>query len=162
MPFSKSTLYFACVVYSCISAGSASGFELPDGVSIGATFDDIQVIARSRNWELRQTSFNSNAWSIPEQKVTLYFCDQMLATVDKELNGNLRTFVETVWNLQLKWGEPHTETFVLVPGSQWETYGVQSTFKSAQGLSLTLQIYTRNDNETLWGRMADGSVCELQ
>ncbi|MEM9360326.1 MAG: hypothetical protein AAGB04_29450 [Pseudomonadota bacterium] len=160
MSFSKIVLFCTSVACGSISPTTASAFDLPDGISFGADFSDVQVVAQSRGWDLQQTSFNSNAWSIDEQGITFYFCDQMLTAVDKYLDGNLRTFVETVSSLRLKWGDPQTETFVLVPGSQLEAYGVQSVFEDGQGLSLTIQIYTRNNTETVWVRKSDGSVCE--
>jgi len=160
MSFSRVVLFCTSVACGSISSSFASAFDLPDGISFGATFSDVEVIAQSRGWELEQTSFSSNAWSIDEQRATFYFCDQKLTIVDKYLDGNLRTFVETVWGLRLKWGDPQTETFVLVPGSQLEAYGVQSVFESGQGLSLTIQIYMRNNTETVWARKSDDSVCE--
>ena len=138
----------------------ADGLELPSGVTFGMSFSDLQTTAEEQDWDLRQTTFNTNAWSSDAEDLTFYFCNQVLSSIDQYLNGGLRGFVETVWQLELKYGKASTETFVIAPRSDFETHGVQSVFELSQGTRISVLIQTRNDEVVVWSRKSNGEVCE--
>jgi hypothetical protein len=153
-------MFCTAIAAFCISPGSATALELPSGLVFGASFSEVQVTARSQGWDLQQTTHIPHAWSDESRGLTFYFCDQTLATVDQSLRGDLPTFVETVEELGPKWGDPQTEVFTLVPGSRLEAHVVQSHFELGQGRSVTVQIYTKDNVDTVWMRKTDSSVCE--
>ena len=138
----------------------SDGLELPGEVTFGTALSDLQTTAETQGWGLRQTTFSSNAWSSDTEGVTFYFCDQVLSSVDQYLDGGLRTFVETVWKLELEYGKAATKIFVLAPRSDLEMHGVGSVFEPSPGKSISVQLQTKNDTETVWTRKSDSNVCK--
>jgi len=160
MAFSNMSSFWISIAVAGISPSLVAALDLPGGVSFGATIPEVLEIAHSHGWDLKQTTFNSNTWSDDANGLTFYFCDQHLTSVDTYLDGNLRTYVETVWTQSHKWGEPKTEAYVISPGSELESYGVNSVFDLGQGKTLNVQIYTNDRGETVWTRKSDSSICE--
>ncbi len=149
-----------CFIVGVLSPAFSGALDLPGGLSFGTTLAEVRMAAQSNGWDLEQTSFSTDAWSIDALGLTLYFCDQSLTSVDQNRDGDLHAFVETVSELGLKYGEPSTEVFILSPHSKFERHGVQSVFEADQGVRISVQIYTKDNASTLWTRTSDSAVCE--
>lgn len=160
MSFSKAVSLCTFVIVGGFSPAFSKEFDLPGGLLFGATFSEVQVMAQSQGWDLEQATFSSDAWSVGTMGLTFYFCDQSLTSFDQSLDGDSRTFVETVLELRTKYGEPDTDVFILSPRSRFEKHGVQTAFETDKGVRLSVQISTKDNVQTVWTRASDSSVCE--
>lgn len=158
MRFSKAISYCTCFIVGGFSPAFSETIDLPDGLLFGATFSDVQVIAQSQGWELVQTTFNSNGWSVDTMGLTLYFCNHNLATVDEYLAGGFKEFIDTVWALTKEYGSPETNvTHIPLLGR-----AISSTFKTDGSLDITVQIVEGESEMKLWTRTTDTSICDAE
>lgn len=162
MSLSKTISLCACIVIGGYSSTSSETFDLPGGLLFGSTLSEVQLIAQAKGWDVEKSTAVPYGWTNKATGLTLYFCDQAINSVDQSLDGKLGSFVETVWKLELKYGEPDTSVFILSPSSSFESRGIQSVFNTAQGVKISVQVYTKDDKATLWKRTSDGSVCEQE
>lgn len=143
-----------------ISAAQCQATELPDGLAFGRHFSEVEAVVVTNGWELQKSIVSG--WNVPAANITLYFCNEHLASIDQREKGSLHLFVETVQALRLKHGKPETDVFVMAARDPLETHGIQSVFKSDDGLRISVQIYTRQDGQTLFTRTSKTAVCEPQ
>jgi hypothetical protein len=160
MSFHRALSFCTVFLVASISPTPSKALDLPSGLFFGANLSEVQSTAQSQGWELDQSTFSFNAWSVDTEGLTFNFCDQMLTSVDQILDGGLRAFIETVGIFTLKYGEPDTDAFILSPRSRLETHGMESIFEPGQGMTISVQINSNDNKETVWTRKSDSSVCE--
>lgn len=150
----------AFIVLTGVSPAFSQGGKLPEGLAIGKTLKELEKAGEAYGWVLSAGEWLPETWSVEGTDLTLYFCGDVLWTIDQYLPGGLKGYVETVRNLEAKHGKPETDVDI-IPFPP-KLYLVQSDFHTNNGFDITVQFYQKNDNTTLWSRTTKNSECTVE
>ncbi len=133
--------------------------DLPTGIVIGKTLQELEAAGEANGWALAPGSWFPETKTVEGTDLTLYFCDQVLWTIDEHFPGGFKEFVETVLRLEIEHGEAETDVaFLPAPTS---LYLADANFKTTDGLEINVQVYTKDDQMTLWSRTSTVAMCDV-
>ena len=107
MIFSRRISFFA--TFSLVSASVAHAAEQWDlgGFMLGNTFEAAQQRAFQQEWKLVPLSDNlPGQWVVEGENLSLFVCNGIVASVSKQLEGELEEYTALVFSMQLEVGKP--------------------------------------------------------
>ncbi len=158
MPIFQIIRLCAVLVFTGLSPAYSQVGKLPEGIALGKTFKDLEAAGEANGWALSPGEWLPETWSVAGTDVTLYFCGDVLWTIDQIFPGGIREFVELVHQLEVKHGKPETDVDIIPFPSQLHL--IQSDFDTNDGFEITVQVYQKGDKTTFWSRTANTTECD--
>lgn len=131
------------------SLANAADHQDLGGLILGGPFEAAQQHALEQGWKLEPLSDHlPGQWAIEEERLSLFTCNGRVASISKQLEGDLEEFTARVFSMQLEYGKPDTQILSLNSG-----VGVTSTIDarfSTENGGATVQLQSISGKRTFW------------
>ncbi|PDS78073.1 hypothetical protein [Rhizobium sp. L43] len=142
MPYGQRLIFGFAIALTALSSGAACAQTLDDlhDFKLGSSFADAQQNASEKGWKLKElSSFLPGNWLVEGSNLSLFVCDDKVASIQQHRDGGLHDFALIVQDFRIEYGEPATTIVTFPVGPTWIS-NIDVRFTSSSGESVNVQL----------------------
>lgn len=141
--------FYFLVTFSLFAASVANAADQHKlgGFMLGGSFEAAQQHALEQEWKLVPLSDNlPGQWVVEDTNLSLFVCNEIVASVSEQLEGDLEEFAALVFKMQLELGKPDIQ-ILSIPSGLGSISTIDARFDTENG-GATVQLQSIGGKRT--------------